>query len=60
MKFRYDAKNEELVISESTRIEYNQLKIWLTRKVKGYRYMQPFKMGIWSGDQSYFRNGKIN
>lgn len=60
MKFRYDAKNEELVISESTRIEYNQLKIWLTRKVKGYRYMQPFKMGIWSGDQSYFRDGKIN
>lgn len=60
MKFRYDAKNEELVISESTRIEYNQLKIWLTRKVKGYRYMQPFKMGIWNGDQSYFRNGKIN
>lgn len=60
MKFRYDTKEEELVISESSRIEYHQLNLWLTRHVKGYKYMPAFKMGVWNGQQSYFRNGKIN
>jgi superfamily II DNA or RNA helicase len=60
MDFRYDAKNEKLVVSKATRIEYNQMRIWLTRYVKGYRYMPAFKMGIWNGKQSYFDNGKIN
>jgi superfamily II DNA or RNA helicase len=60
MKFRYDSTNEELVVSEASRIEYHQLSLWLTRHVKGYRYMPAFKMGVWNGQQSYFRNGKIN
>lgn len=60
MKFRYDKEQEELVISEASRIEYHQLDLWLTRHVKGYRYMPAFKMGVWNGQQSYFRNGKIN
>ena len=60
MKFRYDNENEELVVSEASRIEYHQLSLWLTRHVKGYRYMPAFKMGVWNGQQSYFRNGKIN
>jgi superfamily II DNA or RNA helicase len=60
MKFRYDDKKEELVVSDSTRIEYHQLNIWLTRHVKGYRYMPAFKMGVWNGQNSYFRNGRIN
>lgn len=60
MKFKYVASEEELIISESSRIEYHQLKLWLTRHVKGYRYMPAFKMGVWNGQQSYFRNGKIN
>lgn len=60
MKFRYDPVKEELVVAESTRIEYNQLNIWLTRYVHGYKYMSVYKMGIWNGQQSYFRNGKIN
>ena len=60
MKFRYDKENEELVVSEATRIEYHQLDLWLTRHVKGYRYMPAFKMGVWNGQQTYFRNGKIN
>lgn len=60
MNFRYDKDEEKLVVSSATRIEYHQMKIWLTRKVKGYRYMPAFKMGIWSGDQSYFDNGKVN
>jgi superfamily II DNA or RNA helicase len=60
MKFRYDKEKEELVVSEASRIEYHQLSIWLTRHVKGYRYMPAFKIGVWDGKQSYFRNGKIN
>lgn len=60
MKLRYDVKNEELVVSESSRVEYHQLDIWLTRHVKGYRYMPAFKMGVWNGKKSYFRDGKIN
>lgn len=60
MKFRYDKENEELIVSEASRIEYHQLNLWLTRHVKGYRYMPAFKMNVWDGKQTYFRNGKIN
>lgn len=60
MKFRYDKDNEELVVSSASRIEYHQINIWLTRHVKGYRYMPAFKLGVWNGQQTYFRNGKIN
>jgi superfamily II DNA or RNA helicase len=60
MKFRYDKQNEELVVTEASRTEYHQLNLWLTRHVKGYRYMPAFKMGVWNGQQTYFRNGKIN
>lgn len=60
MKLRYDEKNEELILTEASRVEFNQLKLWLTRHVKGYKYMPAYKMGVWDGKQSYFRNGKIN
>lgn len=60
MKFRYDKEKEELVISEATRIEYHQMELWLTRYVKGYKYMPQFKVGVWNGKQSYFKNGRIN
>jgi len=60
MKFRYEPNTEELVVSDATRVEYHQMNIWLTRHVKGYRYMPAFKMGVWNGQNSYFRNGRIN
>lgn len=60
MKFRYDKDIEKLVVSDATRIEYHQINIWLTRHVKGYRFMPAFKMGVWNGQQSYFDNGKVN
>ena len=59
MKFRYDKNTEELVVSEATRTEYHQSNIWLTRHVKGYRYMPAFKMGVWNGQQTYFKNGRV-
>jgi superfamily II DNA or RNA helicase len=60
MKFRYDKTSEEIVVTTATRIEYHQLDLWLTRHVKGYRYMPAFKMGVWNGQQSYFKNGRFN
>lgn len=60
MKFRYESNTEELVISSASRVEYHQMDIWLTRHVKGYRFMPAFKMGVWNGQNSYFRNGRIN
>ena len=60
MKFKYDKNTEELIVQEATRIEYHQVGLWLTRHVKGYRYMPAFKMGVWNGQQSYFKNGKVN
>ena len=60
MNFRYEPKEEKLIVSTSTRIEFHQIKIWLTRHVKGYRFMPAFKMGVWNGQQSYFDNGKVN
>jgi superfamily II DNA or RNA helicase len=60
MKFRYDKATEELVVSEATRVEYHQMEIWLTRHVKGYRFMPPYKMGVWDGKQKYFKQGRID
>lgn len=60
MNFRYEPKEEKLIVQNSTRIEYHQINLWLTRHVKGYRYMPAFKMGVWNGQQSYFDNGKIS
>jgi len=60
MKFKYDKVKEELVVTEASRIEYHQLEIWLSRNVKGYRFMPAYKMGIWNGQNSYFRDGHVN
>jgi superfamily II DNA or RNA helicase len=60
MNFRYDPTSEKLIVSNATRVEYHQIKIWLERYVKGYKFMPAFKMGVWSGKQCYFDNGKVN
>lgn len=60
MKFKFDTKDEKLILTESSRIEHHQLQLWLTRFVKGYKYMQPYKMKIWNGKETYFNNGKVN
>ena len=60
MKFRYEKDTEELVVSESTRIEYHQINLWLTRKIKGWRFHPAVKMNVWDGNKTFFRNGRIN
>lgn len=60
MKFRLDLVKEKLVIVDSTRVEYHQLKLHLTRYVKNYKYQPRFKLGVWDGTISHFNNGQIN
>jgi len=60
MKFRYDKETEEIVVSDATRIEYHQMQLWLTRKVKGWRYHPAVKVGAWDGNITFFKNGRIN
>jgi hypothetical protein len=60
MNFRYDPVEEKLVVTQATRIEYHQSKLWLTRKVKNWKFLPAVKMGVWDGNQSYFDNGKVN
>lgn len=60
MKFRYDKETEELVVSDATRIEYHQIQLSLTRKVKGWKFQPAVKMGVWDGSKTYFKNGRMN
>jgi superfamily II DNA or RNA helicase len=60
VKFRYNKDTEELIVSESTRVEYHQISLWLQRKVKGYKFLPAVKMGVWDGNVDFFRSGKIN
>ena len=60
MKLRYDKENEQFIVTESTRIEYHQLELWLTRHVKGWKYQPAVRAGVWDGKMSYFKNGTFS
>jgi hypothetical protein len=60
MNFKYDKETEKLIVQESSRIEYHQLQLSLTRKVKGWKFHPLVKRGIWNGEVSCFDGGKIN
>jgi len=61
MKFKLNQDNSKLILTESSKGEYNQLKLYLTRKVHNYRFMARFKLGVWDGNISYFNNdGSVN
>lgn len=60
MKFKYDDKTKKIVVSDAESIEYNQLKLWLKRHIKGWRFNPLVKRGIWDGKIDFFNNGKIN
>jgi superfamily II DNA or RNA helicase len=60
MKFRYDDKLKKLIVTESTRIEYYQIQIWLNRYVKNYKFTPAFKRGVWDGKIDFFNNGSID
>lgn len=62
MKFKLNNDNSKLILVESDKGELNQLKLYLTRKVNNYRFMQRYKLGVWDGSISYFGTppGHIN
>ena len=60
MKFKLNADNSKLILVQSTKIEYNQLKLWLTRYVNNYRHMKRFKLGVWDGKLDFFKDGFID
>ena len=60
MKFRLNQNNTKLTLIQSTKIELNQLKLWLTRYVNNYRHMKRFKLGVWDGKIDFFKDGFID
>ena len=60
MKFKLNADNSKLILTESTKGEYNQLKLYLTRYVNNYRFQKRFKLGIWDGKIDMFKEGFID
>lgn len=60
MKFKLNQDNTKLILTESTKGEYNQLKLYLTRKVKNHHFMKRVKLGVWDGSIDYFKQGSID
>jgi len=59
MKFRLNENNTELQLIESTKEEFNQLKLSLSRYVKNYFFMARFKLTQWDGKIEFMKNNKI-
>jgi len=59
MIFKLNDNSTKIILKNSTKEEYNQLKLYLNRYVKNYRFMPRFKMGVWDGKVDYFNNGII-
>jgi len=57
MKFKLNENKTELTLVESTREEYNQLKLSLSKFVKNYFFMARFKLTPWDGKISFLRTG---
>jgi len=60
LKFVVNPNTSKIILKESTREEYNQLKNVLTPYVKGYRFMPKFRNTSWPGTIDYFHNGNID
>jgi superfamily II DNA or RNA helicase len=60
MVFKLIKNNTYLKLVNSSKEEFNQLKMYLNRYVKNYRFMPRFKLGVWDGKIDFFNNGIIN
>lgn len=60
MKLRFDKITEKLIITDSSRTEYFQLKTHLTRHIKNHRFNPRVKLGVWDGLVTHFKDGQIN
>lgn len=59
MKLELSEDNKYLIIVEATDIEFEQLRICLTRKVNGWRFHPLVKQGHWDGCVSYLIKDKF-
>lgn len=60
MTFKYDKNSRKLIITKSSTVEYNQVKMWLDRHVSGFKYMPAYKRGFWNGKIDHFHQGNID
>lgn len=60
MVLKYDSKSRKLIITKSSTLEYNQVKLWLERYVRGFKFMPAFKRGVWDGKIDHFQQGIID
>jgi len=56
LKFRINKNKSKLILVESTREEFNQLRNWLSPYVKGYIFMPRFQHTSWNGKYEYMSN----
>jgi superfamily II DNA or RNA helicase len=60
MIFKLNENNTKLILVESTKEEYHQLKLYLDRFVHNYKYKIKHSFGKWDGKVNLFKNGFID
>lgn len=60
MLLKFDKEKQIFEIKEAERMEINQLKIWLNRHTKNFRFNPKFKMGLWDGKVNHFDGDKVD
>lgn len=60
MRLELSEDQSKLILKESSREEYNQLKHTLSPYVKNYRFMPRFKAGVWNGKMDFFKEGQMD
>ena len=60
MKFKLSEDKTKLILLESTREEYNQLKLSLSKYVDNYYFKAKYKMTKWDGKIEFLHIDKIN
>lgn len=60
MVFRLNENNTKLILTESSKEEYHQLKLYLDRYVYNYKYRIKHTMGRWDGKVNLFKNGFVD
>lgn len=59
MELSLSPNKKFLIIDSCTEIEYEQLKISLTKKIKGWRFHPLVKKKLWNGEITFLKRNKI-
>lgn len=59
MKLVITEDKSKVILKDSTREEYHQLKLHLVRKVENFFFKKRHKLGVWDGSIDHFKNGII-